>query len=321
MFNPMSKPLLTLAVLAAVGVTTAQAQTATPPSPNAPHDNPSAPHDNPSIAMQTMAPSGADARKLMGRNIKNMENDTIGEIKSIHLDANGKVDAVIASVGGFLGIGDREVLLDWRDLKIENNGNVVRVNMTKDELKAKPAYTYKDQSTRGTVFTDNGVWNDTTRAEHRHEARAERANETRAERRNEADRRHEMASAKPAPATTANPAHATAAQSSGDFNGAGQMSAEALIGKSVKNASNDSVGKINDVYVDADGAVKLVVVSVGGFLGLGSKDVGVPWSDLKFGRDGNSITVMTDWTKDSLKAMPDYKDERRIPSGSARSGG
>ena len=38
-------------------------------------------------------------------------------------------------------------------------------------------------------------------------------------------------------------------------------------------------------------------------------------------RDGNSITVMTSWTKDSLKAMPDYKDERRIPSGSARSGG
>jgi hypothetical protein len=99
------------------------------------------------------------------------------------------------------------------------------------------------------------------------------------------------------------------------------MSAEALIGKTVKNATNESVGKVDDIYLDASGAVKLVVVSVGGFLGVGSKSVAVPWTDLKFGRDGNSITVLTNWTKDSLKAMPDYKDERRMPAGTVKSGG
>jgi sporulation protein YlmC with PRC-barrel domain len=287
MLKPMSKPLLTLALLTAVGVATAQAQTATPHST-------ATPDNNPSIAMTT-APTGADARKLLGRSIKNMQNDTIGDIKSIHLDPGGKVDAVVASVGGFLGVGDREVLLDWRDLKIEDNGNVVRVDMTKDELKSKPAYSYKDQSTRGTVFTDSGVWNDN-------------GNATRA------DRRNDTASAN-------TPTNTTTTRSTGDFNVAGQMSAESLVGKTVKNAANESVGKINDFYLDASGAVKLVVVSVGGFLGVGSKDVGVPWTDLKFGRDGNNITVLTNWTKDSLKAMPDYKDERRMQTGGTRSGG
>jgi sporulation protein YlmC with PRC-barrel domain len=110
-------------------------------------------------------------------------------------------------------------------------------------------------------------------------------------------------------------------RSTGDFNVAGQMSAEALMGKTVKNAANEAIGRVSDVYLDANGAVKLVVVSVGGFLGVGAKDVGVPWADLKFGRDGNSISITTTWTKESLKAMPDYKDERRLSIGSARSGG
>jgi len=283
MLKPMSKPLVTMALLAAFGVAGAQAQT--------PSDK--APSGNPSVAMQMTAPTGADARKLLGRNIKNMQNDTIGEIKSIHLDPSGKVDAVIVSVGGFLGVGEREVLLNWRDLQIDANGEVVRVNMTKDQLKAQAPYSYREPALRGTVFTDKGVY----APERDPAARTDRT-----------DRTNTASSDVPT-------------RSTGDFNVAGQMSAEALIGKTVKNATNENVGKINDVYLDASGGVKLVVVSVGGFLGVGSKDVAVPWIDLKFGRDGNAITVLTNWTKDSLKAMPDYKEERRMPSGTVRSSG
>jgi sporulation protein YlmC with PRC-barrel domain len=110
-------------------------------------------------------------------------------------------------------------------------------------------------------------------------------------------------------------------RSTGDFNVTGQMSAEALIGKPVKTKANEPIGKVSDVYLDANGAVKLVIVSVGGFLGVGAKEVGVPWSDLKFGREGNSISVTTLWTKESLKAMPDYNDQRRLLLGSAGAGG
>ena len=267
----MFRPLLTVAIVTAVGITAAQAQTPASRDPA-----------RPSIAMQT-APGGADARKLIGRNVKNAQNDTIGEIKSIHVNDAGTVDGVLVGVGGFLGVGEREVLLAWRDLQIDANGEVVRVNMTKDQLKAMSAYTYKDPAYRGTVFNDRGVW--------------------------KADRNDTASSA------------TVSTRSTGDFNAAGQMSTSSMIGKTVKNATNESVGTIEDIYLDKNGAVKLVVVSVGGFLGMGAKDVGVPWTDLKFGRDGSSITVMTNWTKDSLKAMPDYKYERRLPTGTTRSGG
>ena len=35
--------------------------------------------------------------------------------------------------------------------------------------------------------------------------------------------------------------------------------------------------------------------------------------DIKYGQDGKSLMLTTDWTKDKLKAMPDYKYERRQP--------
>ena len=71
----------------------------------------------------TMGPAAtADTRKLIGRNIKNAEGETIGEIKSIYLTADGKVDSVMVSVGGFLGVGEREVRIAWSDLKIAENG-------------------------------------------------------------------------------------------------------------------------------------------------------------------------------------------------------
>jgi hypothetical protein len=38
---------------------------------------------------------------------------------------------------------------------------------------------------------------------------------------------------------------------------------------------------------------------------------GSGWSDIKHSRDGKSLVLTTTWTKDSLKALPDYKYERR----------
>ncbi|MDP2375800.1 PRC-barrel domain-containing protein [Reyranella sp.] len=237
--------------------------------------------------------ASADTRKLIGRNIQNAQNETIGEIKSIHVGTDGKIEAVMVGVGGFLGVGEREVRLAWTDLTVTNNGEKVTVNMTKDQLKAKPEYKYSDQAYRGQVFTDTGPWKaaDATRA----------PTETR------------PGDTKPADTNVA------ATASTGDFNADGHMSANALIGTNVRNEARETVGEIEDVYLDTNGAVKVVVVSVGGFLGMGTKNVAVKWSDIKFTRDGNSALLLTTWTKDALKAMPDYKYERRAPV--TRSGG
>ena len=119
------------------------------------------------------------------------------------------------------------------------------------------------------------------------------------------------------PAPAAAPVDRTV--STGDFNAKGDMASSALIGTKVRNANKESIGKIDDIYLDKDAKVTDVVISVGGFLGVGSKDVAVKWSDLKLSRDDKSIVIMTSWTKDSLKAMPDYKYERRQPA--SKSGG
>jgi sporulation protein YlmC with PRC-barrel domain len=259
-----------------------------------------------------MAPSAtADTRKLIGRNIKNADGETIGEIKSIYINKDGKVDSVMVGVGGFLGMGDREVRIAWSDLKITDNGEKVMVNMTKDELKAKPEYRYKNESWRGQVFTDTGPWtarpSDTARTtDAPRPANDQLAQTTKPP----ADRSTDKPSDRPNLAATT---------STGDFNAAGEMSGNALIGATVRNDKREAVGKIEDVYVDNSGAIKTVVVAVGGFLGVGAKDVAVRWSDLKFSRDDKSIVIMTSWTKESLKAMPDYKYERRQPAN--KSGG
>jgi hypothetical protein len=119
------------------------------------------------------------------------------------------------------------------------------------------------------------------------------------------------------PASDRNMAAATT--STGDFNAADEMSGAAIIGAIVQNENHETVGKVQDIYVDGGGAIKKVVVSVGGFLGMGAKDVAVKWSDIRFSRDDKSLVLTTTWTKDSLERMPDYKYERRVPA--TKSGG
>jgi len=66
---------------------------------------------------------------------------------------------------------------------------------------------------------------------------------------------------------------------------ADQLMASDLIGTRVVSANNESIGDINDVIVDRKGQVMAVVVGVGGFLGIGEKDVAVPFGSLDFAGD------------------------------------
>jgi hypothetical protein len=286
---------LLAAVISGIAVT-ASAQTTPPTAPG----QPPARAATKDVAT---APVAADAGKLIGRSIKNPNDDTIGKIESVYLDTNGKVDSVIVGVGGFLGVGERYAQLKWSDLQVSDNGEKVVVNMTKDQLKAMAPYKYKDEAMRGHVFTDRGVWKDDRRA-----ATAPAAPSTAPAR--------DRAAADTRPAT-ADTKTATTTESTGDFNAQGEVSANAVIGAKVKNDAKDTVGTIQDLYVDAAGKVNTVVISVGGFLGVGSKDVAVKWSDIKQTRDGKSVVLMTNLSKDELKSMADYKYEKRQPSQAA----
>lgn len=106
-----------------------------------------------SSAMGASRMGQAQAQELIGADVKNAQNETVGEIESVHLDQSGMVSNVIVSVGGFLGLGSRDVALSWNDLQVAEGGESVTTTMTKDQLKSLPEYQYSDSSQRGKVFS------------------------------------------------------------------------------------------------------------------------------------------------------------------------
>ena len=68
-----------------------------------------------------------------------------------------------------------------------------------------------------------------------------------------------------------------------------QWRAPKLVGVGVFGADDKQIGKIKDLLIDHDGKAQVVVIGVGGFLGLGSKDVGVPFTALRWQTEGRTV--------------------------------
>lgn len=98
--------------------------------------------------------TSVDAKKLIGEDVRNAAGDRVGDINTVILDKSGQVKAVVVGVGGFLGVGEREVAMQWHELKMSPKGDYVIANVTKDQVKAMPEYKFNDKSHRGTVFSD-----------------------------------------------------------------------------------------------------------------------------------------------------------------------
>jgi sporulation protein YlmC with PRC-barrel domain len=89
----------------------------------------------------------------------------------------------------------------------------------------------------------------------------------------------------PAPATETTKAPAPAADSTKTVSDSalqGNWRASKVVGLSVYNDKNESLGSINDILMDKSGNIKAVVLGVGGFLGLGEHLVAVPFDKIKF---------------------------------------
>jgi sporulation protein YlmC with PRC-barrel domain len=80
--------------------------------------------------------------------------------------------------------------------------------------------------------------------------------------------------------------------------------ASKVIGSSVYNDAGDTVGKIDDVIIGEGGKDPFVVLSVGGFLGIGDKLVVLPYAQLK---TMDHKIVMPGATKEALKDLPTFK--------------
>jgi sporulation protein YlmC with PRC-barrel domain len=121
----------------------------------------------------------------------------------------------------------------------------------------------------------------------------------------------------------------------------GQWRASKLIGTRVVSSNNESVGDVNDLVIDRSGNAQAVVIGVGGFLGIGEKNVAVPFRSLEFassrdasttgstgatGTAGGSTSgsdsdrLVLRMTKAELESAPTFQGDRSSTSGNTGAG-
>jgi len=87
----------------------------------------------------------------------------------------------------------------------------------------------------------------------------------------------------------------------------GKIRSQDLVGTTVYGANDASVGEVGDIVLTKDGKIDAVIIDVGGFLGVGKKEVAVGMDKLQFVEDKNGKRYLyTNFTKDQLKAQPAY---------------
>jgi hypothetical protein len=94
----------------------------------------------------------------------------------------------------------------------------------------------------------------------------------------------------------------------------GGVMASTYIDRGMHNRAGEKIGSISDLIVAPDGTIAAALVGVGGFLGIGEKEVAVPFSSIEVVRNGNDLRFVIDATKEGLKAAPSYEDTAARPS-------
>ena len=90
----------------------------------------------------------------------------------------------------------------------------------------------------------------------------------------------------------------------------GARDAHGLLGREVRSAADEDMGRIVDVVVDREGKVRAAVIDFGGFLGVGSRKIVVDWNALHFQRIANkSDFISLELTKEQVTAAPEYKED------------
>jgi hypothetical protein len=85
----------------------------------------------------------------------------------------------------------------------------------------------------------------------------------------------------------------------------GLLAGSEIKGTSVKNLQNETIGDIDELLIEpASGRVRFATVSVGGFLGVGSTKVAVPWGAFQISKEGDKAKYVLDATKEHLKNAP-----------------
>lgn len=272
--------------------------------------------------------------------------DDVGEINDVILSRDGQIKAVVLGVGGFLGIGEKAVAVPMQDVKFVRNGDgaddfFLVVNTNKDALTSAPAYmSAEEKAAQQAAANDAAAPADTMTAPADTAADTTTPADTTTAMTNDATPATptDDAAATPDTTTADNSAAQTdqtttsststdsATQAVTDENRTrlvrpevtrdgylaaevAELTADKLQGARVYGPNDEDVGEVNRLILDGNGQVERVVLDIGGFLGVGERQIAVTLDELNIVRtdDGNEFRVYVDADQANLKAQPEYK--------------
>lgn len=222
-----------------------------------------------------------------------LEWDDIGEVDDVILGRDGEVKAVIIGVGGFVGIGEKDVAVDMSSIKMVNQIDdpddfFLVVNTNKEVLTDMPA------------FERISVMEREQDQEARTDAEKE---EVMADARTDADRDRVMGRDRELLI-----APDIAREGFGPVV-IDELTTDDLTGARVYSIEDEDVGEIDKLIVDDNGQIKNAVLDIGGFLGIGEHRIAVTLDELNILREtnGTAFRVYIDATKEQLEAQPAYE--------------
>jgi sporulation protein YlmC with PRC-barrel domain len=323
----MLKHMMTATAMVALLATGAIAadNSASPAMPNA-----MAPAANNQIQATGYTPAADDslASHLLGAPVyasNAPDADKIGDINDLVVNDSGTITAVVVGVGGFLGVGQKNVAIDYNNVDQqmdENNNPRLIINTTKEALEAAPTFDW-DGTQTANAAPANGTLNPAPADSSGMAANVPADNLAPANPNAmaPADSTNMAANAPAADAAPVTPnamapadSNANVAATDPNATNAGvlpynsdqlkdvALTAEELIGTNAYGLDDQHLGAIGDVVLGDDGkSVQAVVIDFGGFLGIGTKPVAVDVSNLRVAQDqnGNDYVYMN-VTRDEL---------------------
>ncbi len=250
----------------------------------------------PTVLSQGYAASGQDVlvTRLLGETVFSSIDDTaeeIGTITDMVVTSGLGISAVVVSVGGFLGVGEKDVAVDFAQLEWAQRDDGSRrwvLATTADALAAAPPFAWTDSEalTGETALTPEEEEDQLVEGDP-----------------NATDVDPALTTDQAERPTISTPVDRTGFS---EFDETG-LSAEDLRGIGVYGINDELIGTIGDVVANPDGTFDAIIVDVGGFLGLGAKPVAVGYDNLVFSADtfGNRYLFLNT-TREQLENQPTY---------------
>lgn len=251
--------------------------------------------------------------------------EEIGNVTDLVFSESGQINAVVIGVGGFLGIGEKSVAVDFRQLEfVVASDNTERwvLPTSADALNAAPDFVWEEDTPDGmnAAGTEGGAMAPADPAMAPADPAAGNAMAP-ADDGEAADPAVEGAAdpaAAPAtddamaPATddAMAPADTTAMPREGyqslEFDA---LTAENVTGATVVGPDGNDIAEVQDILLTQDGQIDALLVDFGGFLGLGQKTVAVGMENLEFAaNEGGDVLIYSDFTREQLEAAPEYDE-------------